>query len=86
MGKNPGNSAMPSSGATEAAGKSNEPDAVLRTGKLPASEAVRQAKFESGITVKCVDNQVGQDGNGKKRDAAVWGTGAKAAADAKELK
>lgn len=66
--------ANPSSGGTVPAGKSNAPDSVLRKGLQPKSEAVRDAKDDGGEAHKrCVTQQVGGDGNPKKRATNHWG-------------
>lgn len=57
----------PSAGTTMPAGKSSEPDAVLRKGLQPKSETVRQAEYNVGAHEKSVKLQVGQDGDPKKR-------------------
>lgn len=78
--------AQPNAGARYCAGKSCEPDAVLRKGLQPKPESVRTAVADAGAHARAVQKQVGSNGNPKKRDANEWGTGSKAAADAKELK
>lgn len=69
--------ANPNAGARTMAGKTNGPEAVLLgndPGTRPAS-AVKNADCKEGLVRKCIDNQVGQNGNPKKRDASHWGTG-----------
>jgi hypothetical protein len=63
------------SGATLPAGKVDNEDDSLRRGKLPPVQAVQQAVVQSGVTVKCVRQQAGSDGNPKHRDANTFGTG-----------
>jgi len=75
----PGES-TPQAGATTVAGKSNSPDATLRTGMQPKSEAVREAQEVKGAARKAIDGQVQGDGgpgspNGdpKRRTRNYWG-------------
>lgn len=75
----PGKS-TPEEGARTVAGKSNEPDAVLRKGKLPKAEKITEAQEVKGAARKSIDIQVNGDGgtlspnaNGKRRGRAVWG-------------
>lgn len=75
----------PSAGARRVQGKSIAPDAVLRKGMQPKGQATKQAEEVKGAALKAIRQQVGNDGNGKKRDAAVWGTGHAAAENKKEL-
>lgn len=51
-------------------GKSNGPEATLRSGNLPKGEAVRSAKYQDGATVKCAEKQNTSDGGdySKKRN------------------
>jgi hypothetical protein len=48
----------PQAGTHQLAGKSSQPDAVLRTGLQPESESVRQAKFVDGAARKQIDSQM----------------------------
>jgi hypothetical protein len=66
--------------------KSNQPDAVLRKGLQPKSEPVRLAEEVPGKALESIKQQVGVNGNPKKRTGNSSGIGAKAAADVKELK
>jgi hypothetical protein len=75
----PGKS-TPQAGATTVAGKSNAPDATLRTGMQPKPEAIREAQEVKGVARKCIDVQVQGDGgslspngNPKLRGRAGWG-------------
>jgi hypothetical protein len=68
----------PQAGTNQPAGKSSQPDAVLRTGLQPKSEAVQDCKCVDGAARKAIDTQVnGSDGNAngnpKKRNASSWG-------------
>ena len=66
-------SAMPSSGATRPAGKSDSCEETLRKGKQPKAEAVQTAK-ENGVSVKaCRDKQIEENGSPKKRTKNQWG-------------
>lgn len=74
----PGKS-TPDSGARRVTGKSIAPDAVLRKGMQPKGEATKEAQEVKGAAMKAIRQQVGQNGNPKKRDASGWGTGHAAA-------
>jgi hypothetical protein len=73
------NEKIGTSGATQPAGKSSAPDAVLRKGLQPKSESVRDAVEVSGAARHACDVQlrrdqiVGTSSSGKKRPAAIWG-------------
>ena len=66
-------SAMPSSGATRPAGKSDSCEETLRKGKQPKAEAVREAKSQEGVAAKCIKQQVDGNSDHHKRTKAVWG-------------
>ena len=53
-------------GARAVMGKSNEPDAVLRTGLQPNPETTRLAEEVPGKALECIQQQVGINGNPKK--------------------
>ena len=74
------------SGASSVAGKTSMPESVMTDAPKPKAETVKEAPEEKGAARKCIDTQVGQNGNPKKRDANHWGIGACASEDAKELK
>jgi hypothetical protein len=70
----------PQAGTRQVAGKSNECDAVLRTGKQPKPVAVKTAQEVKGAARKAIDTQVKGDGgsnspngNPKKRNRSGWG-------------
>lgn len=69
----------PDMGPREAPGKSNMPDANLRTGMLPKPEAVRTATEDVGAFKRALVKQVGTDGDGdpKKRARNFWGRDSK---------
>ena len=73
------------SGASTVAGKTSNPESVMTDAPKPKAAAVKNAEEVKGCARKCIDEQVGQNGNPKKRDASHWGTGVCAADDAKEL-
>lgn len=77
--------AMPSSGGTTPAGKSDLPDANLGL-HANTTATVRDAKEDVGSAKRCIEQQVGANGNPKKRDANEWGIGAKSIADQEKLK
>ena len=81
----PGKS-TPNAGARRVTGKSIAPDAILRKGMQPKGQATKQAEEVKGAALKAIRQQVGQNGNPKKRDASGWGTGHAAAENEKELK
>lgn len=86
MKKNDGLHAEPSMGATQAAGKSNDAEATLGKNFPRPATAVKHAEVVPGAARKAIDQQVGQNGNGKKRDANEWGIGHKSIADEQALK
>lgn len=53
--------------------KSNDPNSTLRKGSLPPAETVRDAKEDVGSAKRCIMQQVGGDGNPKKRATNHWG-------------
>jgi len=70
----------PNAGARRVTGKSIAPEATLRTGLQPKSQAVKQAEEVKGAARKAIDIQVQGDGgsnspngNPKKRGKAFWG-------------
>jgi hypothetical protein len=81
----PGKS-TPDAGARRVQGKSIAPEATLRKGFLPKGEATKEAQEVKGAAGKAIRQQVGANGNPKKRDANTFGTGHSAAENEKELK
>lgn len=67
------NTSTPDAGAKQAPGKSNEPDAVLRTGSLPPSSAVKIAVEDKGAARKAMRQQIGC--NDKNKAGEVTGNG-----------
>lgn len=78
--------ANPQAGTRKMAGKTNGPESVMTDAPKPKAAAVKDAECKDGVARKCIDTQVGQNGNPKKRDASGWGTGHAAAENEKELK
>lgn len=76
--------ADPNSGARACPGKdsSNEKDAL---GKPRGGSVVENAKDRPGVALSCVEQQVGQNGNPKKRDASGWGISREMIKTAKKL-
>ncbi len=71
---------QPQAGTRQCLGKSNAPDAVLRTGKQPKAEAVRTVVCVDEAARRAIDIQVAGDdtnspnGNPKRRTRNRWGT------------
>lgn len=79
--------AAPQHGAREVAGKdSADYCETLRQDSLPKASPVVDAKEDVGAAKRAIEQQVGQNGNPKKRDDNTFGIGAKASANEKELK
>jgi hypothetical protein len=76
------------SGAGTVAGKTNDCDSAITDVKVLQTEPekIREAVEVPGKALECIQQQVGQNGNGKHRDSSETGVGAKSIADANSLK
>jgi len=76
------------SGARPLPGKTNDCDSAMTDAKVLKSkpEAIRDAVEIPGKALECIEQQVGVNGNGKKRASNFWGVGEKSIADANALK